>query len=219
MTTSDNTFSKDPTELTTDAVLAAKEDLRREIREAERLRQIEHTTLRDLVFAAIENARGEREGIRRALELNDKRIEEVMTERFSAVNQRFVERDTRTEQAAQESRISLDAALAAAKEAVGEQNKSNTQSILKSETSTTKLIDGLQTLIQTNTDATNDKIADIRTRLDRGEGTTRGEDRSGARVLAESASRTARVGLMVATGGMFSYLVYLLIAVATKGKF
>lgn len=164
----------DPSKLTTDAVLAAKEDLRREIREAERLRQIEHTTLRDLVFAAIDNSQSQREAMRRDLELNDRRIEEGVVLRFIAVDQRFVERDTRTEQAAQESRISLDAALAAAKEAVGEQNKSNTQSILKSETSTMKLIDGLQTLMSTNTDATNDKIADLRTRLDRGEGNITG---------------------------------------------
>jgi hypothetical protein len=97
-------------------------------------------------------------------------IRDVTTEKFDAVNARFVERDVRTEQAAVESRISLDAALAAAKEAVAEQNKANAQAIGKSETATQKQIDAMVQLMTTSNRSLDDKIADIKSRLDRGEG-------------------------------------------------
>jgi hypothetical protein len=103
-------------------------------------------------------------------------LKELILEKFDAVNTRFLERDTRTEQAAQESRISLDAALAAAKEAVGEQNKSNTEKINVAGLVTQKQIDSLTTLMQTSNDSLTDKIEDLKSvqaalsaRIDRGE--------------------------------------------------
>jgi BMFP domain-containing protein YqiC len=98
------------------------------------------------------------------------KIRDVDAERFDAVNTRFLERDSRTEQAALESRISLDAALAAAKEAVSEQNKANAAAIGKSETATQKQIDAMVQLMTTSNKSLEDKISDIKTRLDRGEG-------------------------------------------------
>ena len=203
----------DPTKLTTDAVNAAKEDLRREIKEAERLRIIEHTTLHNLVFAAIDARKEDTQALRIEVLSNSRRVEEGVVLRFNAVDQRFTERDTRTEQAAQESRISLDAALAAAKEAVGEQNKSNNQSISKSETSTMKLIEGLQVLMSTNTDATNDKIADLRTRLDRGEGNITGATNLR---IAQRAGVSQNTAVITASLISLSIVVSTLIAVFHK---
>jgi hypothetical protein len=111
--------------------------------------------LREFIMSQIENIRG------------------VTTEKFDAVDSRFKERDIRTEQAAVESRIFLDAALAAAKEAVAEQNKANAQAIGKSETATQQ-IDAMLQLMTTSNKSLEDKISDIKSRLDRGEGRNTG---------------------------------------------
>jgi hypothetical protein len=97
-------------------------------------------------------------------------VADVGRERFSAIDNRFVERDVRAEQAAQESRISLAAALAAQKEAVAEQNKANTAAIAKSETATVKQIDAVVSALAASTKTLDDKIAGLMTRIDRGEG-------------------------------------------------
>jgi hypothetical protein len=101
-------------------------------------------------------------------------IREVSTQKFEGVNSRFLERDIRTEQAAQEGRMSLAAALAAAKEAVSEQNKANVQAIAKSEVATQKQIDAIGLLMTTSNKSLEDKIADLKSRLDRGEGRNTG---------------------------------------------
>jgi hypothetical protein len=99
-----------------------------------------------------------------------KNVGDIGLEKFAAIDTRFAERDTRTEQAAQESRISLDAALAAAKEAVSEQNKANTLAIGKSELATQKQIDAMVQLMATSNRSLEERITDLKTRLDRGEG-------------------------------------------------
>jgi hypothetical protein len=71
-------------------------------------------------------------------------------EKFKSIQTQFVERDTRTEQTAKDSKVAVDAALQAAKEAVGEQNKSSALAIAKSGTQTKNL---------------NDKIDDLKERL------------------------------------------------------
>jgi hypothetical protein len=112
--------------------------------------------------------------LREVLTGNIKNVSDVTLEKFNAVDTRFQERDTRTQQAADESRISLDAALAAAKEAVSEQNKANTEAIRKSELATQKQIDSLIALMTTANKSVEDKISDLKSRLDRGEGQSSG---------------------------------------------
>jgi hypothetical protein len=141
----------DPTKLTTEAVNAAKEDLRREMESIRLLAETNLISQRTEVMGEI------------------RRVSDVTDQKFNAVDQRFEERDTRTEQAAQESRISLDAALAAAKEAVGEQNKSNALSIAKSEVATQKQIDALVELFNTRTSALDSRLNDIKERQDKGQ--------------------------------------------------
>ena len=85
--------------------------------------------------------------------------ERVSDERFKNVDNQFSGRDT-----------ALSAALQAAKEAVGEQNKSFTVSIDKSEKATGEQIGQLRALFDTATIATNDKIAAIQGWQDRREG-------------------------------------------------
>lgn len=93
-------------------------------------------------------------------------------EKFSSIATQFKERDIRTEQSAKDSKVAVDAALQAAKEAVGEQNKSNATAMSKSEAAFTKLIDQMSLSIQQLTKAIDDKIGDIKDRLTTIEGRT-----------------------------------------------
>lgn len=101
-------------------------------------------------------------------------LRELVTEQFSSIEKQFTERDVRTEQAAIATKIAVDAALQAQKEAANAQNDSNTKAVEKSETATTKQIDGISALLRATADALNDKITDLKGRLDRGEGSTQG---------------------------------------------
>ena len=115
-------------------------------------------------------------------EVHDQRFAEIVNthgEKFNSIQTQFRERDVRTEQSSKDSKVAVDAALQAAKEAVGEQNKSSALAIAKSETSTVKQIDQLAVLIQNGTKALDDKIGDLKERLTRLEGTGIGERRSG----------------------------------------
>jgi len=141
-------------------------------------RQVTH--LREFLWARIESTQVARD------------------ERFHSIDLQFKERDTRTEQSSRDSKIAVDAALQAAKEAVGEQNKSSALAIAKSETSTTKQIDQLQILIQSNNDGTNDKITDIKARLDRGDGLTRGGAHQRSEKRLDSGLVAAIAGVCVA---------------------
>lgn len=86
-------------------------------------------------------------------------------ERFLGIETQFVERDKRTEQTTHDNKVAVDAAFAAAKEAVGEQNKSNAASITKSEAAFTKQIDQTGVLLNAVAKATDEKIDDLKTRL------------------------------------------------------
>ncbi len=100
-------------------------------------------------------------------------LHQVHDEKFNSIQTQFRERDVRTEQSSKDSKVAVDAALQAAKEAVGEQNKSSALAIAKSETSTMKQIDQIMQLIQNGNKAVDDKIGDVKERLTRIEG--RGE--------------------------------------------
>lgn len=90
----------------------------------------------------------------------------VHAEKFNSIQTQFRERDTRAEQTSKDSKTAVDAALQAAKEAVGEQNKSSALAISKSEVAVTKQIDQIYTLINASNKATDEKINDIKSRLD-----------------------------------------------------
>jgi hypothetical protein len=115
---------------------------------------------------------------RELLQSHIDRVADIGQEKFTAIATQFAERDTRTGQAEVERQKSLDAALAAAKEAVSEQNKANTEAIRKSELATQKQIDALVALMTTSNESLNDKIADVKARLDQGEGRSGGHSDS-----------------------------------------
>lgn len=104
----------------------------------------------------------------RLQELHDERFRSVDALRSAmekGVETQFRERDTRIEQAAKESKVAVDAAFSAQKEAVSEQNKASASAIAKSEAATTKQIDAIGVNINTTTNGLNDKIEDLKTRV------------------------------------------------------
>ena len=166
---------QDPTKLTSDAIDAAKEELRRELTAA--------TILLDERLS---------------------HLREVTNEKFSGVDIRFAERDERVAQAAQEATRSLDAALSAAKEAVGEQNKANTESIAKSENATAERIKAGEARSAADFTALDRRMSELKERLDRGEGGNKGTadltDRLWSRILSITAiliSTTATIIIII----------------------
>ena len=101
-------------------------------------------------------------------------LQKLHQEKFSSVDKQFIERDARVEQAAGAVKIAVDAALQAQKEAVGKQQEASDRAITKSEVATTKQIDQIGVIIQTNTNNTNDKFDDVKTRLNLMDGIIKG---------------------------------------------
>jgi len=174
--------SPDPTALTTD-------QLRREI-----------AALKEILIGVID---GKFDVILTRLEANDKavsllqeatdkqpertraavsQLEDLATEKFAGVETKFngvqtqfAERDVRTEQAAATTKVAVDAALQAAEKAVNAALANSSQITAKSEASTTKQIDAIGTLISAGTQATNDKIDDLKARVQAIESRTEGK--------------------------------------------
>jgi cation transport regulator ChaB len=137
----------DPTVLTTQQLLreiaTVRELLESRVEGLEKIVDRQHVFL-DKLPSQIEHAVG--------------RLQELHDEKFESIQTQFRERDTRTEQTSKDSKVAVDAALQAAKEAVGAQQTANASSIDKSEKATSKQIDSIVSLLQTTTVGTNDKI-------------------------------------------------------------
>lgn len=123
-------------------------------------------------------------------------LQKLHEERFNSIATQFSERDTRTEQTQRDSKVAVDAALQAAKEAVGEQNKSSSLAIAKSEAATSKQIDQQGQLISTTTQGINDKIDDLKQRLTSLEGKGLGVGMVGALVVGAVVVITGVIGFV-----------------------
>src|ERR1035437_6646809 len=97
-------------------------------------------------------------------------LNSVNIEKCASIKTQFHELDTQTKQSSKDSKTAVDAALQAAKEAVGEQNKSSALAISKSEIAVTKQIDQIYTLIAAANKTTDEKINDLKSRLDQNVG-------------------------------------------------
>ena len=101
-------------------------------------------------------------------------LREVQDEKFHTIDNQFRERDVRTTQASGAADDALKAALQAAKELVGAQGEASAAAAVKSETSFTKQIDQIGTIIQTLEKALDARITELKERIDRGEGSNSG---------------------------------------------
>lgn len=109
---------------------------------------------------------------------------EIQT-RFDGIDTQFQERDKRTEQLSLADKTAIAAALQAQKEAAGATNESNSVALIKMETNFTKLLDQLFTLQKTGVANIDEKINDVKSRLDRGEGRTSVSDPAITDILAK----------------------------------
>ncbi len=135
--------------------------------------------------------------VRELLEEKIHKLDEVSAERFGRIEIQFVERDKRTEQLALANATAIAAALQAAKEAVGEQNRSAAVAIAKSENSTAESIKQLQVLFSSDRSATNDKINDVKSRLDKGEGISSGFSKGGGVIVQVITSVLSATAIIV----------------------
>ena len=168
----------DPTLLTT-------ENLRREI-----------ANLKELVEAKFE-ANDEAEfALKELLLTKIEQLAAVTNERFTGVAAQFAERDTRTDQRAGDTKLAVDAAFAAAKEATA-----------KIEAGFTKSIDGLQDLMNTNTKASDEKIGDLKDRLTTIESRTQGIGFANQDNRSSVGTVIAVISLIVAAGTLFTMVL------------
>lgn len=158
-----NRPNPDPTVLTTQSLL----------REILNLREIIETRI-DAMDKALQLLQAKADKVPSETDIAVGRLKDLHDERFKGVATQFAERDIRTEQTSRDSKVAVDAALQAAKEAVGEQNKSSALAIAKSEASTTKQIDQIIAINQATTSALNDKIDDLKLRLTQIDGQSTG---------------------------------------------
>jgi hypothetical protein len=123
--------------------------------------------------------------LRELVESKLDKLSEVSEERFKSIQTQFTLLKQATEQLDVANKTAIAAALQAQKESAGETQKTSQAAIAKSETSTSEAIKALTTTINAANAATNDRINDLKGRLDRGEGKTSVTDPAVGAALTE----------------------------------
>ena len=134
-------------------------------------------------------------------------LKTLHNEKFGSIQVQFIERDVRTEQTSRDSKVAVDAALQAAKEAVEKQNTSSALAIAKSESATTKQIDTQGILITTATTSLNEridaasatmnsKIDDLKDRMNRIEGGASGGHQAYGYIIGVAGSLIGLIALL-----------------------
>jgi hypothetical protein len=134
-------------------------------------------------------------------------LKHLHEERFNAIQQQFVERDTRGDQEKKASKEALDAALLAQKESVSQQNDANTTAATKTETNFTKQIDLVGTQITALDKSLTDRISELKERIDRGEGQDRGTADSRTDQRLNISQVIAAIATLAAVLGFILYAV------------
>jgi hypothetical protein len=120
--------------------------------------------------------------------------------------------DIRSQASEDSAKVAVNAALQAQKAAASAQNDSNAAAITKSEAATIKQIDGILALLNSNTIRTNNKIATINARLDRGDGVNKGrqDTRSESRLVTGTMVAIISVAVMAVSvaAGLFGFRLH-----------
>lgn len=141
------------------------------------------------------------------------RLEKLFEERFKGVQMQFAERETRAtaaETAAKEATAALavastsavSAALQAQKDSAFATQQSNTEAIRKSELGFTNEILALKTLINATKEALTDSVTELRSRMDRGEGSDRGHKEARTDSYANVGAISLAIGSVVGIIGI-----------------
>ena len=197
----------DPTTLTT-------QSLYREVNALHDLIKSETNAVSNALAARLDGADRERLHLQAQIDMfpteASRRIDTLRVlhqEKFDSIQVQFTERDTRTEQTSRDSKVAVDAALQAAKEAVEKQNASSALAIAKSESATTKQIDTQGVLITTATTSLNEridaasstmnsKIDDLKDRMNRIEGGTSGGHQAYGYIIGIAGTMVALIALL-----------------------
>lgn len=225
----------DPTLLTSTLVAASRDELRREIHfiqqimegKIEAVLNIFQTRL-DESDKAIVLLRAMQDRLPEKIVAQVAALQQLMEqrfitqqERFSGIQGQFSERDTRTEQIAQGNEKAINAALAAAKEAFQEQNRSQALAIAKSEAATMKSIDQLTALFQTAIAALSEQLGDLKERVLLIEGRTAGLSSAAntQRVVqsSEQASSSHMLGIIGLIAATLLGIASIIVAIILKG--
>jgi len=134
--------------------------------------------------------------VHKLITANIETLSSVTAQRFESIATQFLERDKRTEQLSLADKTAIAAALQAQKEAAGAQNESNAASVLKQEAAFTKLLDQTQALFQTSMSALTTQLNDLKSRLDTGEGQTKGKGDIWSFIIAGA-------GILIAVAALF----------------
>ncbi len=113
-------------------------------------------------------------------------LRQLIEEKFDGVDKQFASRD-----------VQVSTAFQAAKEAVGEQNKSRAEAIAKSENATNDQMRQIGNQIAATTKTTDDKIDDLKDRLGTVEGLIRSNDRTEHRSDQSNQLWVAAAGIIV----------------------
>ncbi len=203
----------DPTTLTNQAVAAAVEMMRRELRATQekiegRFDGIDklHTLFDRIIDHFPANAQ------KQTNDLKDLIYETLKTiaVKFDAVNTEFALRDERVKENAAATQVAVNAAFQAADKVVQKQYEAFAMAAAKAEDASNKRIEAMERLIQTEARGLNDKLTDSKERLTRIEAMGLGRDTSekrtqdsSAHTIAIVAAGVGLIGLMVAVIAMF----------------
>ena len=178
----------DPTALTSSAVSAAKEEMRRELQHVQALVMAHLGTIEAKIgiieIQLMECPKMIDHALREGKELLAERLR-TQEERFHGIQVQFQERDKRSEDASRATRTAIDAALIAQresaaqqmeaqKEAVTAQHAHSEQARSRIEVTTQHQIEQLMTLLHATTGAITGKVDDLKERLTLIEGRTVG---------------------------------------------
>jgi hypothetical protein len=130
-------------------------------------------------------------------------------QRFDGVKLQFIERDVRGDQANKTSEVAIAAAFLANEKKADATAQSNDKAIAKSELATKEKIDSLQALLTGSIDDIRGQIAGLTSRLDRGEGASKGvtdvafERRGNTAMIVGIASLSATALTMIVGAVLF----------------
>jgi hypothetical protein len=136
------------------------------------------------------------------LDRETSRLTELFDEKFASTQTQFKERDIRTDQDKIAASTAVTAALTALKEMIALQNTSNTAAISKSEASVITTLDSLNRIISSTKEGLSADINNLKQRMDRGEGTDRGERMATADTHSNIGSISLIIGAFVGVMGI-----------------
>lgn len=129
-------------------------------------------------------------------------LDSLMNEKFTAANERFETSESLRIEQKSDRKSELDAALSAAKEAVGAQTEASERSIAKSEAATNKQLEQLKATIDAAFVGTNTVLTDVKERLTRIESIKTGGDQKTAGLYAAIGAAVAIMSIMLSIAVM-----------------